>query len=219
MPQVEWVLRRLERPHQTLLFSATLDERRPARHRYLNDPVFHEVASSTQTVAAMEHRFLQIHQMDKVRWRRHLQCQEKSLIFVRTSVVRQARRAARARGPAAAASTATCARPTGARPCRLRLRKLPVLVATDVAARDCTSRRRRGDPLRPAEDHKAYLHRSGRRHARSGRGRGHPGAVEQVVEAEVIQRPRTAIPIVESSRTTEVGRPGRLDPAPEESVL
>jgi len=53
MPQVEWVLRRLERPHQTLLFSATLDgavDRLVTR--YLNDPVFHEVASSTQTVAA-----------------------------------------------------------------------------------------------------------------------------------------------------------------------
>ena len=59
MPQVEWVLRRLERPHQTLLFSATLDgavDRLVTR--YLTDPVLHEVASSTQTVAAMEHRFL-----------------------------------------------------------------------------------------------------------------------------------------------------------------
>ena len=35
--------------------------------RYLTDPVFHEVASSTQTVTLMEHRFLQVHQMDKVK--------------------------------------------------------------------------------------------------------------------------------------------------------
>ena len=46
MPQVEWVLRRLEREHQTLLFSATLDgavDRLVSR--YLTDPVLHEVAS------------------------------------------------------------------------------------------------------------------------------------------------------------------------------
>ncbi|MGH8981169.1 MAG: DEAD/DEAH box helicase, partial [Acidimicrobiales bacterium] len=67
MPQVEWVLRRLELPHQTLLFSATLDGAVDRLvKRYLADPVFHEVASSTQTVAAMEHRFIQVHQMDKV---------------------------------------------------------------------------------------------------------------------------------------------------------
>src|ERR1039458_4419567 len=68
MPQVEWVLRRLERPHQTLLFSATLDGAVDRLvKRYMNDPVFHEVASSTQTVAAMGHRFLHVHQMDKVK--------------------------------------------------------------------------------------------------------------------------------------------------------
>src|SRR6202453_4693179 len=68
MPQVEWVLRRIaNKPHQTLLFSATLDgaiDRLVSR--YLTDPVRHEVASSTQTVSQMEHRFLNIHQKDKV---------------------------------------------------------------------------------------------------------------------------------------------------------
>src|SRR5580700_8357726 len=47
MPQVEWVLRRLDQPHQTLLFSATLDGAVDRLvKRYLTDPVFHEVASS-----------------------------------------------------------------------------------------------------------------------------------------------------------------------------
>ena len=47
MPQVEWVLRRIaEQPHQTLLFSATLDGAIDRLvKRYLTDPVFHEVAS------------------------------------------------------------------------------------------------------------------------------------------------------------------------------
>ena len=55
MPQVEWVLRRIaEHPHQTLLFSATLDGAIDRLvKRYLTDPVFHEVASDTQTVSLM----------------------------------------------------------------------------------------------------------------------------------------------------------------------
>ena len=60
MPQVEWVLRRIaEHPHQTLLFSATLDGAVDRLvKRYLTDPVFHEVQSDTQTVTLMAHHFL-----------------------------------------------------------------------------------------------------------------------------------------------------------------
>ena len=86
MPQVEWVLRRLERKHQTLLFSATLDgavDRLVSR--YLTDPVLHEVASPSTTVDAMEHRFLEVHQMDRVKVCAAI-CRnsEKTLVFVRT---------------------------------------------------------------------------------------------------------------------------------------
>ena len=59
LPQVDWVLRRIEKPHQTMLFSATLDgdvDRLVRRH--LTDPVRHEVASARVTVDPMEHRFL-----------------------------------------------------------------------------------------------------------------------------------------------------------------
>ncbi len=35
--------------------------------RYLSDPVFHEVASDTQTVSRMVHHFLQVHQMDRIK--------------------------------------------------------------------------------------------------------------------------------------------------------
>ena len=68
MPQVDWVLRRLQGPHQTLLFSATLDgavDRLVSR--YLTDPVFHEVKSDTQTVDRMVQHFFNVHQMDKVK--------------------------------------------------------------------------------------------------------------------------------------------------------
>ncbi len=115
MPQVEWVLRRLDQPHQTLLFSATLDGAVDRLvKRYLTDPVYHEVASSTQTVTLMEHRFLQVHQMDKVkvaaaicRSRRSL-CSSSAPSGAPTGWWRTSGRRASGRPP----STATCARPT-----------------------------------------------------------------------------------------------------------
>jgi superfamily II DNA/RNA helicase len=204
MPQVEWVLRRLERPHQTLLFSATLDGAIDRLvQRYLSDPVYHEVTSSTQTVAAMEHRFLQVHQMDKVKVAaaicRH---QQKSLVFVRTKrgadrlveqLGREGVRAAAIHGDLRQANRerALSEFSTG---------RLPVLVATDVAARGLHIE---GVDVvvhyDPPEDHKAYLHRSGRT-ARAGQA----GVVvtlalwNQLVEVEVIQRRLgLRLPIVE----------------------
>ncbi|MGH9088895.1 MAG: DEAD/DEAH box helicase [Acidimicrobiales bacterium] len=194
MPQVEWVLRRLERPHQTLLFSATLDgavDRLVQRH--LTDPVRHEVASSTQTVAAMEHRFLQVHQMDKVRVAAAIcRAQEKSLLFVRTKrgadklveqLGKERVRAAAIHGDLRQANRERALADFASG-------KLPVLVATDVAARGLHIE---GVDVvihyDPPEDHKAYLHRSGRT-ARAGK----TGVVaslllwNQVVEAEVVQR-------------------------------
>ncbi len=204
MPQVEWVLRRLQRPHQTLLFSATLDGAvdRLVR-RYLRDPVFHEVASSTQTVSAMVHRFLQVHQMDKVRVAASIAgAQEKTLVFVRTKrgadrlveqLGEEGVRAAAIHGDLRQANREKALADFSSG-------KLPVLVATDVAARGLHIE---GVDVvvhyDPPEDHKAYLHRSGRT-ARAGSA----GVVatlllwNQVVETEVIQRRlRLRVPIVE----------------------
>ena len=87
MPQVEWVLRRIaEHPHQTLLFSATLDGAIDRLvKRYLTDPVFHEVASDSQTVSLMVHHFLNVHQMDRIKVAAAI-CNsfDKTLIFCRT---------------------------------------------------------------------------------------------------------------------------------------
>jgi superfamily II DNA/RNA helicase len=204
MPQVEWVLRRLEQPHQTLLFSATLDgavDRLVSR--YLTDPVHHEVASSTQTVAAMEHRFLQVHQMDKVKVCAAIcRPQDKVLVFVRTKrgadrlveqLEKEGIRSAAIHGDLRQANRERALADFSSG-------KLHVLVATDVAARglhiegvDAVIH------YDPPEDHKAYLHRSGRT-ARAGS----TGVVatlvlwNQVVEAEVIQRRLgLRLPIVE----------------------
>jgi superfamily II DNA/RNA helicase len=205
MPQVEWVLRRIaEHAHQTLLFSATLDGAIDRLvKRYLTDPVFHEVASDTQTVSLMVHHFFNVHQMDRVKVAAAI-CNSmgKTLIFCRTKrgadrLVEQLQK----EGVNAAAIHGDLRQSQREKALAdFSADKLPVLVATDVAARglhidgvDCVMH------FDPPEDHKAYLHRSGRT-ARAGS----TGVVvslllwNQTIEAEVIMR-RLALkrPIVE----------------------
>ncbi len=227
MPQVEWVLRRLNQPHQTLLFSATLDGAVDRLvKRYLSDPVFHEVASATQTVSLMEHRFIQVHQMDKVKVAAAIcRNQEKSLLFVRTK--RGADRLVEnlgKEGVKAAAIHGDLRQSNRERALAdFSNGKLPVLVATDVAARglhiegvDAVVH------FDPPEDHKAYLHRSGRT-ARAGKA----GVVvslslwNQLVEMEVIQRRLgLRIPIVEMfSNDQRLADLAAWTPQAEESVL
>ena len=204
MPQVEWVLRRLGKAHQTLLFSATLDGAvdRLVR-RYLHDPVYHEVASSTQTVSAMVHRFFQVHQMDKVRVAASIaRAQDKTLIFVRTKrgADRLVQQLADEKVHASAIHGDLRQSNRERALTDFASGTLPVLVATDVAARGLHIE---GVDVvvhyDPPEDHKAYLHRSGRT-ARAGS----TGVVvslvlwNQVVEAEVVQRRLgLRVPIIE----------------------
>ncbi|HEX3980912.1 MAG TPA: DEAD/DEAH box helicase [Acidimicrobiales bacterium] len=194
LPQVDWVLRRIEKPHQTMLFSATLDgdvDRLVRRH--LSDPVRHEVASARVTVDLMEHRFLRVHQMDKVKVAASI-CQgaTKTLVFVRTKrgadrlveqLQREGIRAAAIHGDLRQSSREKAL-------LDFTTSKLPVLVATDVAAR--------GLDIEdvdvvvhydPPEDHKAYLHRSGRT-ARAG-GKGVVATLvlwDQILDVERIQK-------------------------------
>jgi len=227
MPQVEWVLRRLTQPHQTLLFSATLDGAVDRLvKRYLSDPVFHEVASATQTVSLMEHRFLEVHQMDKVKVAAAIcRNQDKSLLFVRTKrgadrlvehLVKEGVKAAAIHGDLRQVNRERAL-------ADFSDGKLHVLVATDVAARglhiegvDAVVH------FDPPEDHKAYLHRSGRT-ARAGKA----GVVvslalwNQLVEMEVIQRRLgLRIPIVEMfSNDPRLADLAAWTPKAEESVL
>ena len=173
LPQVEWILRRMSQPHQTLLFSATLDTdvNHLVRH-YQTDPVFYEVESTQLTVEEMSHRFLAVHQMDKAKVAAAIaRGHGRTLVFTRTK--RGADRLVadlRSDGVNAAAIHGDL---------RQQMRekaladfgsgKLPVLVATDVAARGLHVEEI--DVVvhyDPPEDHKAYLHRSGRT-ARAGR--------------------------------------------------
>jgi superfamily II DNA/RNA helicase len=172
-PQVEWLLRHLVKPHQSMLFSATLDGDvdRLIKHE-LTDPAQHEVASPTATVSEMAHRFIQVHQLDKVKVVAAI-CRhsERVIVFARTK--RGADRLTetlRKEGVDARAIHGDLRQQARERALKaFSDGRLPVLVATDVAARGLDV-----EDIDVVihfdlpEDHKAYLHRSGRT-ARAGR--------------------------------------------------
>jgi superfamily II DNA/RNA helicase len=172
LPQVEWVLRRLTRPRQTLLFSATLD--REIDHivrTYANDPVRHEVASRLPTVEAMEHRFFKVHQLDKLKVAAAVaEGVRRTLVFVRTKrgADRLGMQFKREGVPVAVLHGGLAQAARQRELSRFRDGRVKLLVATDVAARGLDI-----DGIDvvvhydPPEDHKAYLHRSGRT-ARAG---------------------------------------------------
>ena len=172
LPQVEWFLRRIEGPHQTLLFSATLDgDVEHLVRRHLRDPVRHEVESLSPTVDEMQHRFLKVHQMDKAKVAAAIaRANTRTLVFVRTKrgadrlteqLTKEGLRVGAIHGDLGQAQRERALR-------QFSEGKLPVLVATAVAARgihvDAIDVVVHYDP---PEDAKAYLHRSGRT-ARAG---------------------------------------------------
>jgi superfamily II DNA/RNA helicase len=175
LPQVEWLLRRMPSERQTLLFSATLDSAvDQVVSRHLKDPVLHEVRERQVTVEQMDHLFLKVHQMDKARV-----CgavvggAAKTLCFVRTK--RGADRLVtdlRGLGVRVAAIHGDLRQTQRERALdSFAAGKLQALVATDVAARGLDIE---GVDVvlhyDPPEDHKAYLHRSGRTARAGSRG-------------------------------------------------
>jgi len=172
LPQVRRIMREVPEDHQTMLFSATLDGQVGALIRkYMKDPVQHEVETDTQTVDTSEHRFLQVHYMDKVKVAAAIaNSAGRTLVFTRTKHgCDRAARDLREEGVAARAihgdlhqskrQKALDAFSDGS---------APVLVATNVAARglhiDNVDTVIHFDP---PDDPKTYLHRSGRT-ARAG---------------------------------------------------
>jgi superfamily II DNA/RNA helicase len=172
LPQVEWILRKVPEDRQTLLFSATLDrEVDVLMRRYMRDPVRHEVVQETQTVDEMMHRFLKVHDLDRVKVLAAIASGvPRTMVFVRTKrgadkLVSQLKR----EGVHAAAIHGDLRQSARERALKdFSQGNHGVLVATDVAARGIHV-----DDVDvvvhydPPEEHKAYVHRSGRT-ARAG---------------------------------------------------
>jgi superfamily II DNA/RNA helicase len=172
-PQVEWILRHVTGPHQTMLFSATLDGQ--VGHlvrRYLNEPVEVAIDAADDTVGTMHHLFLAVHHMDKDKVvARIAATAQRVVVFCGTKRACD-RVTERLRDLGVDASAIHGDLPQPAREKALKrftTGELRVLVATDVAARGIDV-----DGIdvvvhyEPASDAKAYLHRSGRT-ARAGR--------------------------------------------------
>lgn len=172
LPQVEWILRKVERKHQTLLFSATLDGAvNSLIQRYQTDPSMHEVSSKEITVDEMTHRFIHVHQRDKVKVAAAIATStSRTLMFSNTKagcdrlVDRLSDEGIKAQAIHGDLRQNMREKALD----RFSQGKLPVLVATDVAARGIHV-----DDVEavihydPPPDHKTYLHRSGRT-ARAG---------------------------------------------------
>ncbi len=175
LPQVEWILRRVEGAHQTLLFSATLDGAVDSLvARYQNDPVRHEVAAKEVTVEQMAHRFVAVHEMDRNKVvAAVVNSVNRTMVFCNTK--RACDRLAND-----LSKLDVRAQPIHG-DLRQRMRekalkdftdgKIQALVATDVAARGIHV-----DDVDvvvhydPPDDHKTYLHRSGRTARAGGSG-------------------------------------------------
>jgi superfamily II DNA/RNA helicase len=172
LPQVEWLLRKVPNERQTLLFSATLDREVDVLvRRYMVDPVRHEVVSETQTVDEMVHRFLKVHELDRVKVLAAIAAGvDRTMVFVRTKrgadkLVSQLKR----EGVNAAAIHGDLRQSARERALKdFGTGHHSVLVATDVAARGIHV-----DDVDvvvhydPPEERKSYVHRSGRT-ARAG---------------------------------------------------
>jgi superfamily II DNA/RNA helicase len=139
MPAVTEILDAVPSGGQRLLFSATLDGAVDRLvKQYLNDPVTHQVSSGQASVTTMAHHVVNIAPKDKTRLTAEIASRPgRSLIFVRTQrgadrVAEQLREAGVTAGALHGGLT------QGARTRVLAVFKegiVPVLVATDVAAR------------------------------------------------------------------------------------
>ena len=203
LPQVRRIMRQISTDRQTMLFSATLDGQVGTLIRdYMINPVHHAVESSVTAVDTMEHRFLRVHYMDKPKVAAAIvRSANRTLAFTRTKHgCERVAKELRAEGIKARAIHGDLHQSSREKAlASFASGQLPVLVATNVAARglhiDNVDIVMHYDP---PDDPKTYLHRSGRT-ARAGES----GLVVTLVEwdqvNEVIGIQRRAdlnIPIV-----------------------
>lgn len=175
LPQVEWVLRRIEGDHQTLLFSATLDGVVDTLvKRYQTDPARHEVEDNEVTVDQMKHRFIGVHEMDRMKLVAAIvESSHRVIVFCNTKRfcdrVQDDLDKLGVHAEAIHGDLRQRAREKALE--KFGDGKLQALIATDVAARgihvddvDVVIH------LDLPDDHKTYLHRSGRTARAGGSG-------------------------------------------------
>ncbi len=172
LPQVRMVMSDIERGHQTMLFSATLDGVIASLiNSYLTNPVRHEVEAEGEVVDTQEHRFIAVHQLDKPKVAAAIsEGVDRTLVFVRTK--RGADRVAdqlQREGVRAAAIHGDLRQQVRERALADFMKgTVPVLVATNVMSRGLHV-----DDVDivvhydPPDDYKSFIHRSGRT-ARAG---------------------------------------------------
>ncbi|MEO1061228.1 MAG: DEAD/DEAH box helicase [Actinomycetota bacterium] len=184
LPVVRRLLDQTARKRQTVLFSATLDgDVAQLTRDHQRDPVRHEVGEETPDVTAAHHVFWKVQRADRSAvTAQAVDAVWPAIVFCRTR--HGSDRVAKQLGKAGIEAVAI----HGGRSQNQRTRALELfasgrvhaLVATDVAARgihvDDVAAVVHYDP---PEDHKTYLHRSGRT-ARAGRG----GVVVSLVQPE-----------------------------------
>ena len=230
MPEVTAILDQMPEGGQRLLFSATLDNGIDQLvDRYLTDPVTHSTDDANASVTTMEHHVLLIDPMHKKTITAEVANREgRTVVFVRTKLGAD-RVALQLREQGVFAAALHGGLNQGARNRVLgafRDGTLPVLVATDVAARgihdDDVSVVLQVDP--PA-DHKDYLHRSGRTARAGDKGtvvtlalpHQRKGMERMAREAGIDAMPTRAVPGDERLAATGAVSPSGI-PVPEDQV-
>ena len=176
LEDVEWILAQMPAERQTALFAATMPPPiRKIAQRYLRDPETIAIETKTVTVAAVDQRYLNVterQKLDALARVLEVEAPEAALVFVRTkNSAAQITEKLQARGYAAEAlhgDMTQQARETVVR--RLRDGVVEIVIATDVAARGLDVERithviNHDVPF----DVESYVHRIGRT-GRAGRG-------------------------------------------------
>jgi superfamily II DNA/RNA helicase len=175
LPEVTAILEDTAPTGQRLLYSATLDgDVDTLVRRFMHDPVRHSIVDSKEAVATMEHLVLQVPPNAKYQTAARIAARDgRTLVFVRTKLAAD-RVAAQLREAGVLACSLHGGKSQHERNSVLEGFKngtVPVLVATDVAARGIHV-----DDIKlvlqvdPAGDSKDYLHRSGRTARAGGHG-------------------------------------------------
>ncbi|MEO6956625.1 MAG: DEAD/DEAH box helicase, partial [Antricoccus sp.] len=174
-PDMNRILERTPQGSQRMMFSATLDgDVDKIAKRFLIDPIRHSTAEVKASIESMEHHVFVVHPGRKNELTAELASSEgRTIVFVRTKMGAD-RVAEKLRYQGINASALHGGLGQGARTRTLsafRDGHVPVLVATDVAARgihiDDVQLIIQADP---PTDHKTYLHRAGRTARAGGSG-------------------------------------------------